>query len=97
MATNEPKMSRREVMLQALRLAGAGAATTAAAFWLSEHSSRPSDALAANAKRDHTVKANALLPDIVVVQETTRGSWCGRHLWTWAARDDSLRGMTWWC
>ena len=68
MATNEPKMSRREVMLQALRLAGAGAATTAAAFWLSEHSSRPSDALAANAKRDHTVKANALLPEIVVVQ-----------------------------
>lgn len=68
MTTNEPKMSRREVMLQSLRLAGAGAATAAAAFWLSEHSSRPSDALAANAKRDHTVKANPLLPEIVVVQ-----------------------------
>ncbi len=68
MTTNEPKMSRREAMLQVLRLAGAGAATAAAAFWLSEHSSRPSDALAANAKRDHTVKANPLLLDIVVVQ-----------------------------
>jgi len=68
MATNEPKMSRREAMLQVLRLAGAGAGVAAAAFWLSEHSSRPSNALAANARRDHTVKANALLPEVVVVQ-----------------------------
>lgn len=68
MATNEPKMSRREAMLQALRLAGTGAGVAAAAFWLSEHSSRPSNALAANFRRDHTVKANALLPEIVVVQ-----------------------------
>jgi uncharacterized protein (DUF362 family) len=65
---NEPKMSRREAMLQLLQLAGAGAGTAAAAFWLSKHSHRPTDALAANAKRDHTVKPNAELPIMVVVQ-----------------------------
>ena len=68
MPANEPKMSRREAMLQLLRLAGAGAGTAAAAIWLSQHSKPPSDALAANAKRDHTVKANAALPEMVVVQ-----------------------------
>jgi len=35
---------------------------------LSHHSKPPTDALAANAKRDHTVKANAELPEMVVAQ-----------------------------
>jgi uncharacterized protein (DUF362 family) len=68
MDANEPKMSRREAMLRLLRLAGAGAGTAAVAFWLSQRSQPPTDALAANAKRDHTVKANAELPVMVVVQ-----------------------------
>ncbi len=68
MASNNPKMSRREAMLQMLRLAGTGAGVAAAAFWLSEHSTRPTEALAANAKRDHTVKSNAALPEMVVAQ-----------------------------
>lgn len=68
MAANDPTMSRREAMLQILRLAGAGAGVAAAAFWLSEHSARPTDAVAANAKRDHTVKASATLPELVVEQ-----------------------------
>ncbi|MGO8721116.1 MAG: DUF362 domain-containing protein [Acidobacteriaceae bacterium] len=68
MGANEPKMGRREALLQILRLAGAGAGAAAAAFWLSERSRRPTEALAANAKRDHTVKDVAALPEIVVVQ-----------------------------
>ena len=71
MASNDPTMSRREAMLQMLRLAGTGAGVAAAAFWLSEHHARPSEALAANAKRDHTVKSNAALPEMVVVQGVT--------------------------
>jgi uncharacterized protein (DUF362 family) len=65
---NDGRLSRREAMLQILRLAGAGAGTTAAALWLSERSVRPASALGANARRDHTVKAAAALPEIVVVQ-----------------------------
>ena len=68
MPDSEPKISRREAMLQLLRLAGAGAGTAAAALWLSHQSKPPSDALAANARRDHTVKANAASPEMVVVQ-----------------------------
>ena len=64
----ESRLSRREAMLQILRLAGAGAGTAAAALWLSERSVRPSSALAANAKRDHTVQPAAELPEMVVVQ-----------------------------
>jgi uncharacterized protein (DUF362 family) len=65
---NESRLTRREAMLQILRLAGAGAGTAAAALWLSERSMRPVAALGTNAKRDHTVQAAAALPEMVVVQ-----------------------------
>lgn len=68
MASEQTGMSRREAMLQILRVAGAGAGATAAAFWLAEHSRKPVSTLAANVKRDHTVKASAELPEMVVVQ-----------------------------
>ncbi len=68
MASEESTMSRREALLQILRLAGAGAGVTAATFWLAEHSERPASASVANAKRNHTVKADAGLPEMVVVQ-----------------------------
>lgn len=61
-------ITRREAMLQILRLAGAGAGTAAAAFWLAERSSRPTPIEASNAKRDHTVNADPALPAMVVVQ-----------------------------
>src|ERR1039457_4196133 len=66
--TPEGRLTRREAMLQLLLVAGAGAATAAAAIWLSEHSTRPVPELAANAKRDHTVQPAAELPEMVVVQ-----------------------------
>jgi uncharacterized protein (DUF362 family) len=68
MGANEPTMGRREAMPQLLRLAGAGAGTAAAAFWLREHSRRPTHALAANGKRDHTIKSNAAFPELAVGQ-----------------------------
>jgi uncharacterized protein (DUF362 family) len=61
-------MTRREAMLQILRVAGVGAGTTMAALWLSEQSHQPLASLAANAKHDHTVKASSLLPEMVVIQ-----------------------------
>jgi len=62
------RMTRREAMLQLLRLTGAGAGTAAAAFWLAKHSALPVSTAAANVRRDHTVEANAALPEMVVVQ-----------------------------
>jgi uncharacterized protein (DUF362 family) len=65
---SENAMTRREAMLQILRVAGAGAGTAAAAFLLAEHSERPAAATASNAKRDHRVEGNAAFPAMVVVQ-----------------------------
>jgi uncharacterized protein (DUF362 family) len=62
------RMTRREAMLQLLRLTTAGAGTAAAALWLSKHSALPVSTAAANARRDHTVESNAALPEVVVVQ-----------------------------
>ena len=64
----EGRMTRREAMLQLLRLTGAGAGTAAAAFWLAERSALPTSTEAANVRRDHTVESNAALPEMVVVQ-----------------------------
>jgi uncharacterized protein (DUF362 family) len=62
------RMTRREAMLQLLRLTGVGAGTAVAAVWLSKHSALPTSTLAVNARRDHTVEANTALPEMVVVQ-----------------------------
>jgi uncharacterized protein (DUF362 family) len=67
-STAKDRMTRREAMLQLLRLTGASAGTAAAAVWLAKHSALPSSTAAANARRDHTVEANATLPEMVVVQ-----------------------------
>jgi len=67
-ATAKDRVTRREAMLQLLRLTGAGAGTAAAAVWLSRHSALPVSTAAANARRDHTVEPNAALPEMVVVQ-----------------------------
>jgi uncharacterized protein (DUF362 family) len=62
------RLTRREAMLQLLRLTTAGAGTAAAAVWLAKHSALPVSTAAANARRDHTVESNAALPEVVVVQ-----------------------------
>jgi uncharacterized protein (DUF362 family) len=61
-------MTRREALLQLLRLGGAAAGTAGLAVWLSEHSSHPVPALAAQARRDHRTAADSQLPAMTVVQ-----------------------------
>ena len=63
-----PGMTRREAMLQLLRVGGAAAGVAGAAVWLSERSSRPVAELAAQARRDHRVAADPQWPQITVVQ-----------------------------
>jgi uncharacterized protein (DUF362 family) len=61
-------MTRREAMLQLLRLGGAAAGTAGVAAWLSEHSFRPVPAQAEDARRDHRIAADVQWPHMTVVQ-----------------------------
>jgi uncharacterized protein (DUF362 family) len=61
-------MTRREALLQLLRVGGVAAGGGGAAVWLSEHSFRPVPAQAEQARRDHRVAANAQWPAMTVVQ-----------------------------
>jgi uncharacterized protein (DUF362 family) len=63
-----PHMTRRDAMLQLLRLGGVAAGAAGAGVWLSEHSLRPVPAQAEQARRDHRIAADAKLPQITVVQ-----------------------------
>ncbi|HUV70832.1 MAG TPA: DUF362 domain-containing protein [Terracidiphilus sp.] len=59
-------LSRREAMIQLLRLAGAGTVLTGTGLWLSEHSFRPVPAAPERASRDHRVAADPQLPQMCV-------------------------------
>jgi uncharacterized protein (DUF362 family) len=61
-------MTRREAMLQLLRVGGVAAGTAGAAVWLSEHSFRPVPAQAEQARRDHRAAINLQWPAMTVVQ-----------------------------
>ena len=61
-------LTRREAMLQLLRVGGVAAGAAGAAVWLSEHSFRPVPARAEQARRDHRTAADAQLPSMTVVQ-----------------------------
>jgi uncharacterized protein (DUF362 family) len=61
-------LTRREAMLQLLRLGGVAAGATGAAFWLSGRSARPLPAVAGQARRDHRAKADPRWPQLTVVQ-----------------------------
>jgi len=61
-------LTRREAMLQLLRVGGVAAGATAAAVWLSEQSFRPVPARAEQARRDHRVADDPKFPHLTVVQ-----------------------------
>lgn len=61
-------LSRREALIQLLRVAGAGAGASGIALWLSRHSARPEVPLVVAAKHDHAVAADSTVPDMAVIQ-----------------------------
>jgi uncharacterized protein (DUF362 family) len=65
---DSPTLSRREALLQLLRLGGAAAGTAGLGFWLHARSERPVPELALNAKRSHTVAIDPGLPEMAVIQ-----------------------------
>jgi len=67
-AKQAPALTRREAMLQLLRVGGVAAGAGGAALWLSEHSFRPVPAHAEQARRDHRTAADPAQPHMTVVQ-----------------------------
>jgi hypothetical protein len=61
-------MTRREAMLQLLRVGGVAAGAAGGAVWLSKHSFRPVPAKAVEARRDHRAAAASQFPAMTVVQ-----------------------------
>ena len=61
-------LSRREALIQLLRLGGGAAGTAGLGYWLSTQSRRPQTALAMNLKRSHAVLADPALPEMAVIQ-----------------------------
>jgi uncharacterized protein (DUF362 family) len=61
-------LTRREALLQLLRVGGVAAGAGGAAYWLSEHSFRPVPAQAEQARRDHRIVTNSQWPAMTVVQ-----------------------------
>ncbi len=69
--TQAQSLTRREALLQLLRVGGVAAGAAGAAVWLSEHSFRPVPARAEQARRDHRTAADPQLPKMTVVQFPT--------------------------
>jgi uncharacterized protein (DUF362 family) len=63
-----PGLTRREALLQLLRVGGVAAGAAAAGVWLSEHSFRPVATQAEQARRDHRAAADTQFPHLTVVQ-----------------------------
>ena len=61
-------LTRREAMLQLLRVGGVAATAAGAAYLLSKRSFRPIPAQAEEARRDHRIAADQALPQMTVVQ-----------------------------
>ncbi|MGA2085982.1 MAG: DUF362 domain-containing protein [Terracidiphilus sp.] len=64
-------ITRREAMLQLLRVGGVAAGAAGAAVWLSEHSFRPVASHAEQARRDHRIASDPQWPHMTVVQFPT--------------------------
>jgi len=62
------QLTRREAMLQLLRVGGVGAAAAGVGFWLNERSRRPVPAAAEQARRDHRIAHGEQWPHLTIAQ-----------------------------
>ena len=63
-ANQTPPLTRREAMLQILRVGGVAAAAAGAGFWLSSRSKRPIPAAAEQARKDHRIATDSQWPSL---------------------------------
>ena len=62
------QLTRREAMVQVLRVGGVAAAAASAGFWLNERSRRPVPTTAEQARRDHRIANNDQWPQLTIAQ-----------------------------
>ena len=67
------RLTRREVLLQLLRVGGIAAGAAGAGVWLSERSHRPVAATAEQARKDHRITSEQQWPHLTVTQYATDG------------------------
>jgi uncharacterized protein (DUF362 family) len=67
-SANPATFSRREALIQLLRLGGVAAGSVGLAFWLSERSQRPEPGPTISFKRSHTVPRDPGLPEMGIIQ-----------------------------
>ena len=67
-AAQPTPLTRREAMVQILRVGGAAGVVAGGAFWLRERSVKPIPAVAGEARRDHRTAADPQHPHLTVVQ-----------------------------
>ena len=68
-----PQLTRREAMLQLLRVGGIAAGAAGAGIWLSDRSHRPVAASAEQARKDHRVSSDQQWPHLTVAQYAIDG------------------------
>jgi uncharacterized protein (DUF362 family) len=67
------RLTRREALLQLLRVGGIAAGAAGAGVWLSERSRRPVAATAEQARKDHRIASEQQWPHLTVTQYATDG------------------------
>jgi uncharacterized protein (DUF362 family) len=71
---NPPEaLTRREAMLQILRVGGVASAAAVAGFWLNSRSKRPIPAAAEQARKDHRVAIDSQWPSLAIAQYSAAG------------------------
>jgi len=68
-----PQITRREALLQLLRVGGIAAGAGGAAIWLSGRSQRPMAASVEQARKDHRIAADKRWPHLTVAQYASNG------------------------
>jgi uncharacterized protein (DUF362 family) len=69
-----PQLTRREALLQLLRVGSVAAGAAGAGIWLSGRSHRPVAASAEQARKDHRIAADQQWPHLTVAQYATDGN-----------------------
>ncbi|WP_162601852.1 DUF362 domain-containing protein [Occallatibacter savannae] len=67
-AAEPDSLSRREAMLQILRVGGVAAAATGAGFWLNSRSTRPVPSSAEQVRKDHRIPSASDWPGLAIAQ-----------------------------
>ena len=95
-AASVPALTRREAMLQLLRVGGIAAGAAGAGVWLSKRSFRPVPAQAEQARRDHRVAGDQNGQTLPLSRAENRARWRRKRLRILAAWGALLAVKTLW-